>query len=153
MQELIALLGRKCQCYKSFYRICNDFLDEISKGDLTNLSKFQNQRSGLLTVLENLESDTQNFLKQFDDSPGAFDVLLTSENKTQIQYLTREKDSLIQAILELDKQILKHIDRQKSDTIHKLQSVQSGKRTLGAYRSPVDSVERAEGKTLVDKEV
>ncbi len=153
MQELIALLGRKCQCYKSFYRICNDFLDEISLGDLNNLSRFQNQRSGLLNVLEHLELDIQNFLKQFDESPGSFDALLTSEHKTQIQYLTREKDSLIQAILELDKQILSHIDRQKNDTIQKLQSVQTGKKSVGAYRSSIDSVERAEGKGRVDKEV
>ncbi len=153
MQELVALLSRKCQCYKSFYRICNDFLDEVSRGDINNLNRFQNQRTGLLTVLENIEEEIQTFLKQFDDSPGSFDLLMTSEIKTQIQYLTREKDSLIQAILELDKQILKHIDRLKSDTIQKLQSVQSGKKTIGAYRSPVESVERAEGKSLVDKEV
>lgn len=150
MELLINLLERKNLCFKSFYTICGDFLDEIAKGDSTNLERFQARRQGLLNVLEQLEFEITHYLASFDAEPGLLDALMTGEVRTKVNMLFREKDALVKEILDLDLQILQHIDRIKNDTIQKLQSVQTGRRTLGAYRSPIEKVESAEGAKIVD---
>ncbi len=147
MQMLIGLLERKNLCFKSFHKLCHDFLDEIAKGDTANLELFQKRRQGLLTVVEQLEFEVTSFLNAM--IPGAE---IPRDVRTKVDLLLREKDSIVKSILDLDLQILAYIDRMKDETIQKLQSLQSGRRTVGAYRSPIDNVEAAEGIKILDHE-
>jgi len=78
--------------------------------------------------------------------------MLSSQAREQISHLIKTKDSIIKAIVDLDLQILTHIDQLKNETIQKLNSLQSSRRTLTAYRSPLEKVEQAENSGIIDKE-
>ncbi|MBI3557337.1 MAG: hypothetical protein HY074_13820 [Deltaproteobacteria bacterium] len=147
MQQLIGLLERKNLCFRSFNKLCQDFLDDIAKGEAGNLEVFQKRRKGLISVLEQLEFEVSNFLNGMVP-----DAEIPREVRTKVDLLLREKDSIVKSILDLDLQILAYIDRMKDETIQKLQSLQSGRRTVGAYRSPMDTVEAAEGTKILDHE-
>jgi hypothetical protein len=123
------------------------FIDEIARGETTNLEEFQRRRASLINVLEQLELEVKTILNGLGASyePPA-------PVRAKIAELFREKDGLVRAILDLDLQILGHIDRIKSETIRKLQSLQVGRRSVGAYKSPMDAVEAAEGTKIVDQE-
>jgi hypothetical protein len=146
MEELIHYLERKNLCFRSFFQICNDFYDEIAAGKIENLGTFQARREGLLSVLEQLEVKIQEKLKENQN------INFNETNKVKMEYLVNEKDGLLKQILDLDQKILHHINRLKDDTLQKLQSVQMGKKTIGAYRSPAEKVNQIEGEKRVDQE-
>ena len=139
MKELIELLERKNLCFRSFHKLCSDYVEEISQGDTSSLEDFQRKRQSLINVLEQLEKGVAQWLDSFD---GAAEDRM----KEQIARLMSEKDSIVRSILDLDLVILGHIDRVKDETIRKLQSVQSGRKTIGAYKSPMESIETIENK-------
>lgn len=147
MQRLINLLERKNLCFRSFHGLCNDFLDEIARGDTRNLEEFQRKRESLIKVLEQLEFEVNHCLHEIPT-----DAPIPREVRTKIELLLREKDGRVKSILDLDLQILAHIDRIKDETIRKLQSVQAGRKTVGAYRSPAEAIEAVEGSRIVDRE-
>lgn len=149
LSTLIELLERKNLCYRSFYKLCGEFLDEIARDDTTNLDQFQKHRQSLINILEQLEFEIMHWLDRFNKNRAALDTLMTEGVKKLVGDLLKQKDSLIKSILDLDLQVLSHIDRIKSETIQKLQAVQSGRKTIGAYRSPLDSVDLAEGANKV----
>jgi hypothetical protein len=150
MQNLIELLERKNLCFKNFYDSCNQFLDECSNDNLQNLEAFQTKRQALLNVIDKIDAEIDSYLKPFKNNQSLFNALCTSEIKTKIQYLEREKKGLITAIIELDKQILEKIKTLKEETIKKLHAIQSSKRTLSAYKSPIDNIETEEGIKIID---
>lgn len=134
MEAVITILERKNLCFKNFHKLCSDFVDEIAKGETQNLEQFQRRRQALIHVLEQLEEDLIEKLKTIPTQTA-------SVEKTQIETLLKEKDSILNSILSLDAQILSHIDRVKDETIKKLQALQSGRKTIGAYRSPMTSID------------
>lgn len=148
LETLLKLLERKNFCFRSFHKLCLDFVDRIAAGDTSGLEEFQRKREGIIRVLEQIEKDTTLCLDALGreaenkKSPGA---QITPDAKRGIELSFREREGLVRSILDLDLQILGHIDRIKDDTIRKLQSVQTSRRTVSAYRSPLDSVENAEG--------
>ncbi len=151
MELLIELLERKNLCFRNFHKVCSDFLDEISKGNADGLDAFQKTRQGLLHVLETVDGELSQHLRTLEDR-GALDHP-SSKLRTQVNFYVRERESVVQSILDLDLQILSHIDKLKSETIQKLQSLQSGKKTISAYRSPLEQIERAEEPKSVNREV
>lgn len=152
IEFLLELMERKNLCFRSFYKLCEGFIDEIAKGETQNLEEFQRRRQGLIKVLEQLEFEITHWLEGFKDTPDLLDALITSESRTKMNYLLRDKDVIVKSILDLDLQILGHIDRIKDDTIKKLQSLQTGRKTIGAYRSPMEAVEAAELAKTLDRE-
>lgn len=149
---LLELLDRKNLCFRSFHKLCSEFLDEIAKGETQSLEEFQKRRQGLIKVLEQLEFEITHWLDGFKETPDLLDAIITDRAKTRMNQLLRDKDGIVRSILDLDLQILGHIDRIKDDTIQKLQSLQSGRKTIGAYRSPMESVEAAELSKAMDRE-
>lgn len=149
---LIELLERKNLCFRSFHKLCESFLDEIAKGEVENLESFQKKRQGLINVLEQLEFEVTHWLDSYKSAPEMLDGVMTDKIKNRVNQLLKDKDLAVRAIIDLDLQILGHIDRIKDQTIQKLQSVQNGRRTVGAYRSPLESVEIAESKKSLDQE-
>lgn len=146
MELLINLLERKNLCFRSFNKLCLDFLDEIARGETAQLDEFQRKRDSLIKVLEQLEFEVNHCLKDIGS-----EYVPPLETKQRIERILAEKEGHVKSILDLDLQILGHIDRIKDDTIKKLQALQSGRRTMSAYRSPMDSVEAADGsKQILD---
>jgi hypothetical protein len=152
MQEFVQLLERKNLCFRNFYKLCEKFVEEIKKGDATNLELFQIQRQGLINVLEKIEADVMVYLQSHQENPALLDSLFTDEIKTQVQQLLREKDGLLNEIILIDTIILRDVDALKKDTIQKLHTIQTGRKTIQAYRSPLSQVESAVGPKLVDRE-
>jgi len=52
MEVLIEILERKNLCLRNFHRLCEAFLEEISKGKADSLEEFQRKRQSLANVLE-----------------------------------------------------------------------------------------------------
>lgn len=151
MVVLISLLERKNLCFRSFHKLCEEFIDQVSKGDTAGLEQFQKRRQGLIKVLEQLEFEVTHWLDGFRANPRAPESLMTAESRVRMDALLRQKDGLVKSILDLDLQIMGHIDRIKDETIRKLQALQNGRKTINAYRSPIESVETAEGAGIVDR--
>lgn len=147
MNFIINLLERKNLCFQSFHKLCDEFLDEIARGDTNNLEEFQRKRESLIKVLEQLEIEVNHRLNTIP-----VDAQIPRDVRSKIELLLRSKDSRVKAILDLDLQILAHIDRIKDETIQKLQSLQAGRRTVVAYRSPMEAVDTAAGNKIVDRQ-
>lgn len=149
METLIRLLERKNLCFRNFNKLCLDFIDEITRGDMTNLEQFQRRRQGLINVLEKLEIEIGQCLDALRTDPAQS---LAPHVKNVINQLFRERESFVRSILDLDLRILTQIDRIKDETIQKLQSLQVGRKSIGAYRSPIEAVETAERNKSLDRE-
>ena len=152
MENLINLLERKNLCFRSFHKLCADFIEEIDKGETANLEQFHRRRQGLIKVLEQLEFEVTHWLENMRADQDALENMMTLDEKRKVNRLFSEKDGLVRSILDLDLQILAHVDRIKDETIKKLQALQAGKKTVGAYRSPLDNIEAAEKPKILDQE-
>lgn len=147
IDQYFELLERKNLCFRSFHSICTQFLSRLEKDDVSEIIDFQRKRQNLIQVLEDLESKAKLILDEIDSTPGRLDAEMTAPNRSRLDQLLSEKDSIVHSILDLDLQILKHIDKLKDDTIQKLHSLQSGKRNVSRYKSPLEAIEAAEGIT------
>jgi hypothetical protein len=152
MEHIIILLERKNLCYRNFYKLCIDFIDEIARGDTTNLELFQRQRGSLIKVLEQLETEINVLLQDYNSRPEELEAFMSPTTKDRITLLFKEKDGVVKSIIDIDLQILSHIDRIKDETIQRLQAIQSGKKTISAYKSPTERVEAAENQKYTDRE-
>jgi hypothetical protein len=152
VEELFALLERKNLCFRSFHKLCSGFLDEIARGEISGLETFQRRRQALISVLEELEKEIAERLAGFNADPAALDARLGPDGKERIAALSREKETVVKSILDLDSAILAHIERIRNETVQKLQNINAGRKTIGAYRSPLENVESAEAKKILDQE-
>ena len=152
MSLIVVSLERKNLCYRSFYKLCEIFLDEISAGNISNLGSFQSKRQALLDTMDTLETLINSELASLSPE-RKLELQGTNELGSTIQTLLREKDSIVNSILIVDKEILRALDRIKDDTLQKIHSIQSGRRTVHKYKSSIDTIERAEGLKIVDDEV
>ncbi len=135
-------MERKNLCLRSFHGLCGVFLDQIAKDKIDALEDFQRKRQSIIKVMELLESE---IVAKIGQKP--YESILANGGpsvREKIAALLAEKDSLIKAILDLDAAIVENINRLKGDTLQKLQSVQIGKKTISAYKSPLDRVEATE---------
>lgn len=151
MKLLFDLLERKNLVFRSFHSLCSSFLDQIAKGDTSSLEQFQTRRQSLLHVVGQIEQEITTHILDLKSSNIKDEALITDPNKTILNRYMLEKDSLIQSILDLDREILRKIDQIKENTIQKLQSIQVGRKTLGAYKSPMENLENLALKQI-DKE-
>jgi hypothetical protein len=152
VEDLFGLLERKNLCFRSFHKLCSGFLDEIARGEISGLEAFQRRRQALINGLEELEKEIASQLASFIDDPAKLDARLGPDGKERIATLSREKEAVVKSILDLDSAILGHIDRIRNETVQKLQNLQSGRKTISAYRSPLETVESAEAKKILDQE-
>lgn len=144
---LIECMERKNLCLRSFHQLCGEFLDQIAKNNIEVLDDFQRKRNSLIKVMTNLENDINSGLTRLAEQKKTMCV------EEKIASLLTEKEARIRSILDLDNQIINHIHRLKGETIQKLQSVQMGKKTITAYKSPLEQIEASENanKTLDKK--
>ena len=99
-------------------------------------------------MLEQLEFEVSSRLREL----GPDVPCRAAPTRQTLPSCCSEKDGLVRSILDVDLQILGHIDRIKDETIGKLQSLRTGQRAVGGYRSPMDTVEAATGNKIVDQE-
>jgi hypothetical protein len=148
IQKVDELLERKNFCFRSFLKICQEFVDTVDQQKEADLETFQRKREGLIKVLEQLDVQISTRMQQ---SPNAEEK--DPETRKKVAALLTEKEGLIRSILDIDLKVLAYVDRLKDETIRKLQAIQTSKKTTNAYKSPLETVETAENSKSVDREV
>lgn len=133
------LFERQILCLTSLLKISKQFMGRTETNNLEAVAEFKKQRQGLIHVLSQLDIEINK-------------LNLQSQMKLpEVQKMLEQKRSLLKEILDCDSKILQNIASEKTDVIQKLGQVQSGKRTLSAYKSPSHS-HRIGSQGLLDKE-
>lgn len=149
MKELAVLLERKNQCLRSMHQITqevygklisNEPLETYENGEFVELRKLQEIRNGLIETMTRLDKEISQLLSKAKELPN-----LTT--------LEAEKNQLIRSILSLDQSLYSELEKLKSKVVQQLNSVQSGRKTISAYKSPQQEIELAEGGAVLDQEV
>lgn len=132
--RLYKLLEDKLYWYKK-YLSCNEaYLIAIRHAPeiaIDEIDLFYGNRESLLKILEATDERIQEEMAQSSEKNLSFN----SEQKTKIQYYIREKDSIIERIISLDKEIITELDRVHAEGLGKLASLTKGKKVLSNYKS------------------
>ncbi len=139
MEHLKTLLEGRNLCLRNLLKISELFLTEIATGNIENLEKFQIQRKKLIRVTQNLDADIST-------AAGTHPNLDNLDHE-EIKAFLRQKNSLLQSVIDLDTEILNYIRQIKEDTLRNLQALHGQRKTLSAYKSPQNQIETAEGNT------
>ncbi len=110
--------NRELLCYQNLWKITSDFLTVLPTASYENIETFQKQREGLIKVLVHLKAE-----------------LPVAAISDEVEF---QKKALLKSIIEMDTQVLAKLESLKTDTVLKLQSVQEGRKTISAYRSPME---------------
>lgn len=134
MNKLHKLLEDKNYWYKK-YLGCNEaFLIALKHAPevaIDEIELFYGNRESLLKILEDLDQKIQQELS----APQWRKAEINSADRTQIQYLLREKDSIVQRIVELDKELISQIEEIHSQGQEKIKQLTKGKKALANYKS------------------
>ena len=137
---LINLLERKNLCFRSFNKLCLDFLDEIARGETAQLDEFQRKRDSLIKVLEQLEFEVNHCLKDIGSR-----IRPALETKQRIERILAEKEGHVKSILDSICRSWSHRPNQGRHDSRNCSPCRAAKTHMSAYRSPMDSVEAADG--------
>ena len=134
MNSLYKLLEDKNYWYRK-YLASNDAYIAALKHDpetaVEELDFFFGNRESLIKILEDLDKRISADLAHRNLTPDD----LNSEQKTKIQFFSREKDSLVARIVEQDQIIIEGIEALKSAGLEKLKLLSKGKNALSRYKS------------------
>lgn len=138
MNPLFKLLEDKLYWYKK-YLSCNEaYLIAIKHAPeiaLDEMELFYGNRESLLKILESLDEKIQANINTEKRESGA-------DERTKIQYYIREKDSIIERIIDLDKKIIHEMEVLKNQGAEKIKTLSKGKKVLSKYKSAPQANER-----------
>lgn len=138
MNPLFKLLDDKLYWYKK-YLSCNEaYLIAITHAPeiaIDEIELFYGNRESLLKILESLDEKIQSNIKTENRDSSA-------DERTKIQYYIREKDSIIERIIDLDKKIIQEMELIKNQGEEKIKSLVKGKKALSKYKSSPRANER-----------
>jgi len=134
MQKLYKLLEDKNYWYKK-YLGCNEaFLIALKHAPevaIDEIDLFYGNRESLLKILEDLDEKVQKELSL----PHWKKAEIGSADRTKIQFLLREKESILQRIVELDKEVISQIEEIHVQGQEKIKQLTKGKKALANYKS------------------
>ncbi len=134
MNSLHKLLEDKNYWYKK-YLGCNEaFLVALKHAPevaIDEIDLFYGNRESLLKILEDLDKKVQEELSR----PQWKKTEISSADRTKVQYLLREKDSILQRIVDLDKELISQIEEIYSQGQEKIKQLTKGKKALANYKS------------------
>jgi hypothetical protein len=135
MSNLYKLLEDKNYWHKK-YLSCNEaFLQALHHAPeiaIDELDLFYGNRESLLKILEGLDEKIQKIVaapewnKKYELDSGA---------KTKIQFFLREKDSILERIILLDKEIILELETLHAQGSEKMRQLLKGKKALANYKS------------------
>ena len=134
MNHLIKHLEDKAFWYKKYLHANEAFLSALKHAPdiaLDELDLFYGNRESLLKILEDLDQKIQICLNNLERT----DQDANSDQKTKIHYYIREKDTVIQRIVELDKEIIDTLEEVRTRGIAKARALTEGKKALSGYKS------------------
>ncbi len=133
MKKLFKLLEDKNYWYAKYLNSNEAFLQALTHAPevaIDELELFYGNRESLLKILEDLDQKIQIHLN--DSQSG---VEPNSADRTIIQRYIREKDSMIQRIVEIDEKILQLMEKLKTEGLEKLKLLGKGKKALAKYKT------------------
>lgn len=134
MKPVFDLFEEKIFWYKK-YLLCNEaFLQALNHAPeiaIDELELFHGNRESLLKILEKIDHKIQSTLNEEQRGEMEMDTAA----RTKIQFYLREKDSIIEKVLELDTQIITILEGLREGGSEKLKNLTKGKKALKSYKS------------------
>jgi hypothetical protein len=131
MDKVISLLNEKNHYLEKFLELNERELSNFTSGNFDGLESFYHTRDRILDLIRCIDE----LIEEESTKPQAAVPVVTTESKTQISALLREKDNLVTEILSQDLQILSRIETEKSSIIKELQTVKKARKVFRAYHS------------------
>jgi hypothetical protein len=141
MTKVFKMLEDKNFWYGKYLACTEAFLAALRHAPgiaLEQLELFYGNRESLLKILDDLDKKLEKELAQEEKTLTE----LSSEQATKFQYYLREKDSIIEKIVLLDKEIMDGIDVLREHGAEKLKRLAKGKKALANYKSASDHNEK-----------
>jgi|GEM_PF-5555695 len=134
MSQLYKLLEDKNSWYRKYLACTEAFLSAVRHAPeiaLDEIELFYGNRESLLKILAGLDLKIQEFLTDHERTGRELDSVQT----TKVQYLLREKDSIIERIIVVDKELMEEIEILRAQGADKLKLLSKGKKALSKYKS------------------
>jgi hypothetical protein len=134
MIQLYKHLEDKNFWYKKYVLCTEAYLVAIRHAPeiaIDEIELFYGNRESLLKILDSLDVKVQAFV----DESERMGMEFTSEQSTKVNYLLREKDSLVARIVNLDRELMNALDEIRAKGEEKLKLLAKGKKALAKYKS------------------
>lgn len=141
MTPLFKLLEDKNYWYAKYLACTEAFLAALKHAPeiaIDELELFYGNRESLLKILDDLDQKVDIWLAE-EHRKG---TQATSEQSTKVQYYIREKDSIINKIVMVDKEVIDGIELLRSQGAEKLRLLSKGKKALAKYKSTMNHNEK-----------
>lgn len=134
MNELFRLLEMKNFWFRKFLLLCERYVkalqDDADKA-ADDIEMFERNRDSLIKIIKGIDGKIKALLAR----PEYENQSLDSDQRTRVNFFMREKDSILNQILKIDREILQTIESLRDQQSAKLQQVSKGKRALSKYKS------------------
>ncbi len=134
MNPIYKFLEDKNAWYRKYLACTEAFLSAIRHAPdiaLDELELFYGNRESLLKIMDGLDKKIQEAVAQAERNGIEF----SSEQITKIRYHLREKDSIIEQIIAVDRELMAEIDNLRLHGAEKLKLLSKGKKALSKYKS------------------
>ena len=145
MNQLCKLLEDKNYWYKKYLACTEAFVTALRHAPdvaLDEIELFYGNRESLLKILANLDGKIQEIVGVIEKNGQE----PNSDQSTKIKFQLREKDSIIEKIVQLDKEMMLEIETLRVKSEEKLKLLAKGKKALANYKSGSKQAERIDGK-------
>jgi hypothetical protein len=129
MTKTIGYLEEKNNYLEKFIGLNRDWLERLSRGDLTDLENFRETRESILNIIRHIDALVETHSRAVEEN------YIDMSARTRINSLLIRKDDLVKVILSQDLEIMEMIEAAKSQIIIDLRSAQKTRKTLGSYKS------------------
>lgn len=134
MSQVYKYLEDKNGWYRKYLACTEAFLSAVKHAPeiaLDELELFYGNRESLLKILDDLDRKIQELVAHEEKMGTEF----SSEQVTKIRYHLREKDSIIEQIILVDKELMGAIEVLRVQGAEKLKLLSKGKKALSGYKS------------------
>lgn len=134
MEDLIKLLEQRNYWITKYLRANEAFVTVLMHAPdmaIQELDFFYGNRDSLLKIIGSLDKKIKILVEKIEKSYYLDD----SAGKTKINYLLREKDSMIKSVVDLDEKIILGLEALLKENAALLTKVSKGKKALSKYKS------------------
>lgn len=134
MNDIIKLLEDKNQWYRKYLACTEAFVAALRHAPevaLDEMELFYGNRESLLKILDSIDTKIQEQIKQVERMAPE----VSTSQSTKIQFHLREKDSIVEKIVLLDKEMMEEIEILRTKGEEKLKLLAKGKKALAKYKS------------------
>jgi len=130
MERIITLLREKNHYLAKFHEVNEKELLHFDSGNFDNVENFYGTRDKILDLIRLIDEMITEENAKHDNNPVA-----TSGQRIEAEYLLNEKDELVKKILDQDLEVLSTIEKEKSNIIREMQSLNKGRKAIAGYHS------------------